>query len=448
MGFSSLRLDAFINVIAGLGTKKDKAKGFDFNHEPRLHHTVLSGLYATDGITTKIVNIYAKDMTRKWIDIKDAKLAKIFKIYYDKLKVRKAFKQALEYKRLTGAGFIFLDTGTKNTSTPLQPFEEIQKLIVLEKRYIYQYPMYTPFVDPEFWSVQTKILDKNTQFIWHKSRVIRFDGEDKGLQMRISNQGHGESFIDCIYEPLVNYHIAHNTVPTLLTEFSQGVLQIDGLKEAFGSKNKDAEKRIKERFELISWAKGIVNNLILDGKDNYQKIATNLSNLDTSIGKTEDRLVAVSGMPHTLLFGTSPKGGSIGGENGKSEKTDWIDSIQSEQIDELAPQIDQFNQVIADYVKCDLPFYEFHNLFQSTEQEQATTKKINADTDKIYYDMGQKAEDILTSAYNTGGYSSQRVFTGLRENINSSEKTNNSNNNLDNSIQKNTKTKKEVKASA
>ena len=119
---SLFRIDAWKNILAGIGSRKDKSSlpidsvpGF-----PRMVDVQLEALYYTDGRIKNAVNIIAEKMMQNGFEVEndDGKLYKAF----DALNGPAAFTQALRWTRIFGGAIIVLDVaGAGEWETPWDP---------------------------------------------------------------------------------------------------------------------------------------------------------------------------------------------------------------------------------------------------------------------------------------------------------------------------------------
>ena len=407
------RLDSFINMMASLGTGKDKSAGFEFQIKPRLDFFTLDNLYAREPFTQKIVDLRADEITKILPEITHSEATKILEFYTNSKKgFYKALNKALKYRTLHGSGFILIDfDDNKPTSEPLD-FKnlkdvKIKKLTVIDKHLIQPYPYYTPFQDIEYWQ---PITANTNNIIYHSSRVIWLDGIDAGERMRTTNNGMGESLIDTLYESIKNVNITHNIVPSIIVEFVQGIYKIKGINAAIARNNKKAVDEIKEMLEITSWGQSVTNKIVIDSENDYVKNSTNVSGLPEMVNVSERKLIAASKMPHSLLMGESP--GSSLGEAGASQKRDWYDFIASEQTNVANPAIEQFNEIIQAILGSNEKIiYKHVPLWQPTELEQAELREIQSKVDIAYHSLGVDNEDIINSRFKDGKYNTNTIIT-------------------------------------
>ena len=119
MGVVRYLSDKLVNLVANLGTERDKASGSTYS-PVILTDEQLINAYRGAWLPRKIVDIPALDGTRRW-RAWQADKDQIEKIEAEeaRLDLRAKVKQALTRARLFGGSAIFIGTGETNTTTPL-----------------------------------------------------------------------------------------------------------------------------------------------------------------------------------------------------------------------------------------------------------------------------------------------------------------------------------------
>ena len=103
----ALRNDGWMNLFAGMGTRRDKSTYTTTGRYRILRERELTDLWMGDGLGKKIVSCVADDMTRKWISTSGDPDNKI-QAEFRRLKVKKVFNEALKWNRLYGGAVILV----------------------------------------------------------------------------------------------------------------------------------------------------------------------------------------------------------------------------------------------------------------------------------------------------------------------------------------------------
>jgi hypothetical protein len=157
---------------------------------------------------------------------------------------------------------------------------------------------------------------------------------------------------------------------------SVSVLQSKHLADAILSGNADA---VKARVEALQESMSVINMLAID-KDNEQFsfAGRTITGAADAVGTTKERLIAATGIPESLLFG-STQGGLNSGENAGETRT-WYAHVASEQEARYRPALHWMLSLIAAADGITAPWsFEFRPLWEPDEAPKAATRKANAD---------------------------------------------------------------------
>ena len=120
--------DGLENLVAQLGTEQDKRHHSRFVNNKQLslkgNEVELNALYRTDWAAGKIVDIIPEDMTREWRSFTGDMKPEIITRLVDeenRLKLRRAFKDAHTWARLYGTAFIIMSV--EDGQSPDQPLD-------------------------------------------------------------------------------------------------------------------------------------------------------------------------------------------------------------------------------------------------------------------------------------------------------------------------------------
>ena len=115
--------DGLENVVAGLGTDRDK-RSYSVWADPRvLTRQELENMYRGSWLAKRIVNTVADDMTREWLHVMfdDDSEASQFAIEQSEKRfaVKRKVNEALRWARLYGGSLVIIGTKDKDLSKPL-----------------------------------------------------------------------------------------------------------------------------------------------------------------------------------------------------------------------------------------------------------------------------------------------------------------------------------------
>lgn len=434
-------LDGLINVIAGLGTSRDKRTGSFYCRTP-MDRFALDETYTASGLAGRIVDLPVGDMmrvgwTRTWDGYdKDQNSVKAVERAEKYFQVKPSLFEAATWGRLYGGATILMILRGENLMTPLNLATvrrgSLQNLQVLDRWRIYPSGKIDKDLNsPNFGKPLTfRIAESSVEVHW--SRVVVFGGrltpyfvKNHGL-----NQGWDDSVLQRVIDTVKNFDGAEAAAASMIYEASTDIHFMEGLADILSKK--DGEAKIEKRLLAAQMAKGVWKTLVLDGGkngqggDKYERKEMTF----TGVEKVMDRLaltVSVSaGMPMTTLFGESPGGMNATGEHSQQN---WDDAVDAMRDTYLAPGLDRVDDVLIRSTLGRMPenyVRTFNPLRQVDPDEAAKIAKAWAETDKIYFDMGAiTAAGVARENKSRGTYRTQEdadikliesMETELREN--------------------------------
>ena len=409
------------NILTNLGMTKDKRSGLQIASNI-LDRFTLEALYQADDIASKVIDRIPHEMLREGykILVKDdqddlsGKLAKEF----DRFEINKKLEETMRWARLYGGGALFI--GVKDGLKPDQPLDlskvsEIDFVAVLDRWQLFPVvPVQSDISKPGYGLPEFYTLSNSPQMIQeriHYSRLIRFDGIELPRNLRAQNQYWGDSVLSRIYNPLKNFQSAHDSAATIIQDFTVGIFTMQNLMDLLAQGKDDL---LTTRLELVSGLSSIVNSIVIQEGESFERKTTNVSGLPEMLNTISMRLVAASQMPHTLLLGESPSGL---GATGNSEKIDWYDEIKNQQKSILEPAIKKIAEIFFSskkgITKGVIPDFtmEFNSLWQMDEKEKIEIRKTQAETDQIYINSNVlDPEEVTNSRFGGLSYSMETTL--------------------------------------
>lgn len=416
-GDGETHVDGWMNVLTGLGVcGRDKKQNGFFRITNIFNRSELDQMYRSDGVLRLVIDIFAQEMLRQGFELEgDAEGKIIGKL--EELKVNEAMGNLIKWARLFGGSVCIMGIAD---GLPLdQPVDErtirdVQWLRVFDRYQAnsrdgtFESDLNSP--NYGFPNVYT-INDNRTGAIFfvHYSRILRMDWNILPPRWQNFNQGWGDPLVQTIYEELRNYSMAFSHTATMMEDFVNGILKIPNLTTIMASQCGD--QTVLKRLNILNLSKSTTNTVILDADETYEKLTTNVSGVADLIDRFMLSLSAVTRVPVTLLFGRSPAGLNSTGE---SDVRNFYDAIKQEQETKLRGVLEKLIRYIM--ISKDGPFdgvepedwsLQFIPLWQNTEEQDALTKKMIADTDAIYIDRGVlTADEVAISRFGGNKWSS------------------------------------------
>lgn len=390
-------LDGWANILTGLGIKnRDKALASKPVQCRPMTHDALEAIYTGDGFGRRIIDLIADEMTREWFKVQGDTENDIGGAL-DDLNAKKRIRSASKWARLYGGAIVVMgikDGGDLEDPVNEKKIDEIEFLHVFdmtEAQYtttdLYSDPNNPKFGEPEFYTVNA--ARSSTQFRVHESRVLRFDGAEVPNRLIDYNQGWGWPELQHVYEHLRRLGISYGLAENIMDDFVQAVLTVKNLQDMIVAGQDDL---IKKRLDILDMSRNIINTMILDEGETYEKKTSTITGLPDLLDRFAQALSAVTGIPVTLLMGQAPAGLQA---TGASDIRNFYDMIASRQEDDLQPQLERLVRLLmlsrngpTKGKELDNWKIEFTPLWQMTDKEVAEIRKTHAETDTAYVNAG------------------------------------------------------------
>lgn len=393
--------DGLENVVAGLGTDRDKMSYSVYGLPRVLTRMELENAYRGSWLSKKIVNAVADDMTREWrhvvFDDDDGENQFAIEQAEKRFALKGKINESLRWARLYGGALLIIGTRDKDLSKPLN----VQTIRKGDLRYLHVMdrwrvsPAGSLCMDldsPNFGMPEYYMLAESSVRV-HHSRVLRFNGQKLPYFAWRSNAMWDDSELQHVLDSLTNCDTATRGIATMLFEANVDVVKAEGLADVLA--RKDGEAILTKRFQIAGMLKSFNRMLLLDGTESYEKKSNSFANLDKIV---QQFMVDVSGaadIPMTRLFGQAAGGLNATGDN---DVRNYYDMVSGKQETEVRPQLEYLDEVL---VRSTLGFmpddyrFDFNSLWQVSDTEQATIEKTRADRDVAYLSAGVVTEGVV-----------------------------------------------------
>lgn len=371
--------DGLVNVVANLGTDRDKAASSSYISVTLMPQQLLEA-YRGSWIAGAIVDYPAEDSTRNWREWR-AKKDQIEKIeaLEKKLKLKLRTKQARVAARLYGGAAIYANTRASarggDASRPMRIGEEIISLVTLTSNSL------TPegvvrdidsefYGRPEFYTLTGRNDGKLVRI--HASRLAIFLGReipDDPATTGFVRTGWADSALQAPYDAVRQMDSTMSNVASLIFEAKVDILSFEGLAQMLEDETND--DILMRRLRTMAAMKGINGALLMDLKDKYEQKNASFNGLPDLISKFQEGVAGAAGIPVTRLFGRTAAGMSGGGEG---DERVYYDRIGDEQESEIGPALETIDACIIKQALGSVPpeiHYAWRPLRQQTESERA-----------------------------------------------------------------------------
>ncbi|GEM_PF-6601586 len=361
--------------------------------------------YNTNGLFRNIINIPARDATRKNIVIKNKYKQQILE-ELNKRKYRTHLEKAVRIARLFGSALILLDikTNTKIQENDLIEKEEVQTLEkITEDDTIKNFSISHIFNPSEFYIVQDDnalypldwdyymITSPKSSIKVHKSRAILITHQE--LQERADRLCEGSMFLH-LYNDISRYEDALEIQANLMIMSQYDIIQMDLNSQFTGDEDSDKAK-IKEMMDLLKkniMAKTTQGTFLADKEDKISRIQSIFTGYADVTNSFKDKIVAGSGIPKMILFNDTLSGLSNESNTTLSNYYAHIETLQEDCLRNACAYLIKLICKMNNFDITNYDDFEFATLWQQDDEEKSKTmlNYINAVSKA-------KSEDVLTT---------------------------------------------------
>lgn len=387
-------VDGLENVVAGLGTDRDKASYTHYGLPKTLDRQSLENLYRGSWLAKRIINSVADDMTRAWrtpqFDDETGGTQFAIESIEKRLGVKAKINEAIRWGRLYGGALVIIGTNDGPLDTPL----DVDRLGRDCLRYLHVVDRWRVSHDgridmdlgsPNFGLPIEYILAESSVRV-HHSRVLRFNGQKLPYFAWRANAMWDDSELQHVLDSVLDCDATRRGIATMVFEANVDVIKSPAITDLLSSKS--GEAKVIKRFQVAAMMKSFNRTLVLDGEESYEKKSNSFANLHDILGKFMVDVCGAADIPMTRLFGLSAGGLNATGDN---EIRNYYDMIAAKQEADLRPQLERLDQVLVRSALGNYPeeyAFEFESLWQQSDSEVAATQYARAQRDQIYLNAG------------------------------------------------------------
>jgi phage-related protein (TIGR01555 family) len=345
-----------------------------------------------------MVEILAKEMTRKWVtlttgdDADDAKLAPLAKAMKE-YRVRAMFRRAFEHDGFFGRGQIYIDTGVD----PQNPLSAVEEVITTETPLRFQvvepYWCYPGFYDaddplnewfykPRSWWVNGKTVAA--------SRMITIVSRELPDILKPVYQFAGLPLTQMAKPYVDNWLTTRQNVNDLVGNFSTMVLKTDMSSVLNGG----GGESLLNRIEIFNRYRSNRGTFVADkDSEDLTNVSASLASLDKLQAQAQEHMSSVSGIPLVILLGITPSGLNAASEGEMQAFYSWVAALQEDVLrDPIQRVLDLLQLKTFGEINPAITF-QFNPLWEESAEGLALRRKSEADTAAIYLDRGVISPD-------------------------------------------------------
>jgi phage-related protein (TIGR01555 family) len=408
-GALTQRLHGWADVLSGFGDEqRDSLTRLGWDGEALLGRQLQEDLYQHSGVAAAIVDLPADDATRRWVDIRadndalsqvDEALSQLplrDGIHGRRRGLKLALNRALKLSRMTGGAALVV--AARDGRMPWEPLD-VGRLESIERLYVHhawelwphefspdgEVTLYQLAPDPDG---STGRMASNT--LVHASRVWPFCAVELTPQRQALRRGWGDPVLQRVYRELKLSGFVEDQGARTVSRKNIPWFKTQGLADRV---ERDGGKALRMRLQIMTRAMSILKLIPLDASEDVGHLDASLSGIAELLDRYPYRVAAAARIPMTRLYGMSPGGMNATGESDIRLYYDMVDGAIIE------PHVVPCVRWVADLVMRSargptdgaLPerwTVQALPLWEASEHEQATVKKVQADTDAIYLDRG------------------------------------------------------------
>jgi phage-related protein (TIGR01555 family) len=345
--------------------------------------------------------VYAREMTRKWIKIKatgdEKKVDKIkaLEAEFRRLNVQAVFRKAIEKDGLFGRAQIFLDMGAE--SDQLDPGElkteltessskigrnSLKRLTVVEpiwsypNRYNADNPLDPTFYKPTSWFVMGKEI--------HSSRLMTIVSREVPDILKPAYAFAGLSLSQMIKPYADNWLRTRQSVSDLIHAFTVWTLKTDMTQLI----NKGGVESFYNRLQLFNLGRDNhgINAISKDGEE-FANVSAPLGGLDKLQAQSQEQMCAPTGLPLVYLTGITPSGLNATSDGEIEVFQDTLSANQEIYTPFLSKVLNIAQLSLFGEVDPEIGF-EWNAMRTMSEEQRSNIRKAEAETDAILIGAG------------------------------------------------------------
>jgi len=423
----AFRLDAWQNLLTGLGTLWDKGRWTVPRSTSFLDAETLESLFISDPWARRIVEDPVDAAMRQgfeiaasgiWIPVRtgwmwyepDPEEVKRQAIDIEQELIRlgaaEILKKLFIFGRLWGreAVLIGADDG-QPLDQPLvvDAIKAVHYLELVDRRDFFPStyqsdPMLPGYGDPETWRINraSGTARSSQSTVVHSSRLLMAGGVVTSRSKRIENEWCDASVLQAPIYQLQRFNSDDMAVSSMMTDSSQAVLKIRDFAKILAGKDKDT---LRTRMDIIDRGRSVSRVMPIDAEyEDFSYVDRTFAGVHQIMERRQQLLAGAVGWPVVILFGREPAGLSATGE---ADIRAWYDVIQADRGTVYQPLIERLVRLVASSVGEPYPAswgITWPSLWQESPSEHAARQKMVAETDAVYLAQGVLEPDEVATA--------------------------------------------------
>lgn len=424
-----VRLDAFTNQYTGHGTSDD-ARVFTRHCTRPVSETEAIDLRRGNWLAKRITEILPGDCFTKGYTLKleDKQTAEDVMAVVEAMGIDDKLIDAGSVENTVGGAALFpvLDGAIGDLADPLDLDDNprilgIRAIHMFESRELRPYTYYDDIMHPKYrmpssyyvCALSSGGVVRQTMQVVHESRLAIFPGVRVSIEQQPGQPwGWGDSKLTPVVDIIQDYGLAWGSAATILRNFSERVQAVKDLMKILSTRGGGAA--VRENLKELDRVRSTLRTRVVDAEAAVTEQSKSVAGLADMLIQFAQLVSGAADVPMTRLFGMSPAGMNATGE---FDDQGWMRRVATEQKRKYTSPLEFLIRLIllsaegpTGGEEPDVWSVEWRPLKQQSEAEIATTRKMVAETDQIYVDMGLPAEGVLEDRFGGDTFSMETTF--------------------------------------
>lgn len=325
------------------------------------------------------------------------------KTQFERFKIKELFAEAAKLDGAFGRCQLFVDLGEQGDTDPdelLTPLimdkaklkSKLRKFKIVEPMYTYPVdysadnPLKDSFYNPRYWYVMGMRV--------HSTRLLSFIGRPVPDMLKPSYNFGGISLSQLSMETVENWLKTRKSVNKIISNFSTTALRTNMGDVLSGDCGDDLLARgqlfndLRDNQGLMLLNNGDPNGDVGSEGEELVQLNVPLTTLDKLQAQAQEHMAAPSSMPLSILLGITPTGLNASTDGEIRIFYDHVDDMKAVlfynnlMIVKALIELSEFGTVDEDVI------IEFPPMWKQTDEEKAANRKADAETAKIYHEIG------------------------------------------------------------
>jgi hypothetical protein len=414
--------DSFSNFLAGFGLfGRDKSVSQQY-YLNLLSPQQLEAAYRGDWLARKIVEVPAFDCTRAWRSwVAEQDQIEQLERTEQEFGLQHKLLSALTKARLYGGSALIIGVDQGDWGEELDVDRvgkgDLKFVHVVDRWHLAAGPLVRDISNSYFglpqWYMRANVplppqignveqleaamkgLPPGSAVYIHPSRVVRLIGCDYPA-VEFAPDPWGDSVLQVVDTAVKNAGLVASSVSAAIGELKFDIIKIKGLSAMM--ETTEGAKKLVDRFSNANAAKSVVNSVMLDKEEEWERRELRLTNMDRVLMSYLTIACGAADIPATRLLGRSPEGLDATGD---SDTRNYYDRLAADQTVRLTPAMARLDDILIRHTfgsrDPDI-HYHWDSLWQMDDKEKADINLKVAQAHNFDVQAGLMSPAVLKKA--------------------------------------------------